>query len=44
MYFLNKYRDDGVGLVSFIDKEDGQQYLKTRFETDFCHKIFPCFD
>ena len=44
MYFLNAYRTDGVGLVSFIDKSDSQQYIKTQFETDFCHMIFPCFD
>ena len=44
MYFLNRYRDDGVGLASFVEHENEQQYLKTRFETDFCHTIFPCFD
>ena len=44
LYFLNQYRTDGIGLASFIAKECGQQYLKTRFETDFCHTIFPCFD
>ena len=44
LYFLTMYRTDGYGLASFIAKECGQQYLKTRFETDFCHSIFPCFD
>ena len=44
VYFLNMYRTDGVGLSTFTAKECGQQYLKTRFETDFCHTIFPCFD
>ena len=44
MYFLNMYRTDGVGLVSFTDKVDSEQYIKTQFETDFCHMIFPCFD
>ena len=38
------YRTDGIGLNAFMAKECGQQYLKTRFETDFCHTIFPCFD
>lgn len=42
--FLNKYRKDGVGLHSFVDKVDGQQYLYTQFEADFCHYVFPCFD
>jgi len=44
MFFLNKYRKDGVGLHSFIDKVDGGQYLYTQFEADFCHYVFPCFD
>ena len=42
--FLNKYRKDGVGLHSFVDKTDGEQYLYTQFEADFCHYVFPCFD
>ena len=29
IFFLNKYRKDGVGLHSFTDKVDGQQYLYT---------------
>jgi len=29
IFFLNKYRNDGVGLHSFVDKTDGQQYLYT---------------
>ena len=44
IYFLNKYRKDGVGLHSFIDKVDGEQYIYTQFEADFCHYVFPCFD
>lgn len=44
MYIWNKYRKDGVGLHSFTDKVDGQQYLYTQFEADFCHYVFPCFD
>jgi len=44
IFFLNKYRKDGVGLHSFIDKVDGGQYLYTQFEADFCHYVFPCFD
>ena len=44
VYFLNKYRKDGVGLHSFTDKVDSQQYIYTQFEADFCHYVFPCFD
>ena len=45
LYFLNAYRSDGVGLVSFVDPTNASnQYIKTQFATDFCHMIFPCFD
>ena len=44
MFILNKYRKDGVGLHSFIDGKDGEQYIYTQFEADFCHFVFPCFD
>lgn len=29
MYIWNQYRKDGVGMHSFTDKVDGQQYLYT---------------
>ena len=32
MLILNKYRNDGVGFHSFVDKEDSQQYVYTKFE------------
>ena len=44
LHILNKYRRDGVGLHSFVDKVDSQQYTYTQFEADFCHYVFPCFD
>mmetsp|Transcript_9867 Transcript_9867/g.16599 ORF Transcript_9867/g.16599 Transcript_9867/m.16599 type:complete len:85 (-) Transcript_9867:521-775(-) len=44
MDILNKYRKDGVGLHSFVDAVDKEQYLYTQFEADFCHYVFPCFD
>ena len=44
LHILNKYRNDSVGLHSFIDQSDKQQYLYTQFETDYCHFVFPCFD
>ena len=42
--FLNKYRNDGNGLHSFVDNVDGKQYLYTNFEPSFCHYVFPTFD
>ena len=44
VYFLNKYRTDGVGLHTFVQKDEGEQYIKTRFEADYCRYVFPCFD
>jgi aminopeptidase N len=44
LILLNKYRKDGVGLHSFIDNKDNQQYIYTQFEADFCHFVFPCFE
>ena len=44
MVILNKYRKDGCGLHSFTDNKDGQQYLYTQFEADFCHFVFPVFE
>ena len=32
MDFFNKYRTDGIGLHTFLDKEDQKQYLYTKFE------------
>ena len=44
MLILNKYRKDGCGLHSFIDGQDGAQYLWTQFEADYANFAFPCFD
>lgn len=44
MDFLNKYRKDGVGLHSFVDSVDKEQYTYSQFEADFCHYVFPNFD
>ena len=44
MNIFNKYRKDGVGLHSFTDAVDQEQYLYTQFEADFCHYVFPVFD
>ena len=32
MLIINKYRTDGIGFHSFIDKEDSTQYVYTKFE------------
>lgn len=42
--FLNGYRNDGDGLHSFVDQTDGQQYLYTHLEPDYCHYVMPIFD
>ena len=44
MNFWNKYRNDSIGLHSFVDGEDQEQYIYTQFESSFCHYVFPCFD
>jgi aminopeptidase N len=44
MFFWNKYRNDSVGLHSFIDPIDSEQYLYTQFEPSHAHYVFPCFD
>lgn len=44
LHFLNDYRNDGYGIHSFMDKEDGKQYLYSKFEPAFCHFAFPTFD
>ena len=44
MHIFNAYRKDGMGLHSFTDGEDQEQYLYTQFEPDACRWVFPCFD
>jgi aminopeptidase N len=33
-----------MGLHTFHDKQDSQQYIYTQFAPDCCHWLFPCFD
>ena len=42
--FVNLYKKEGCGLHSFTDSEDGEQYLYSQFESDYCRWVFPCFD
>jgi len=44
MDFFNKYRTDGMGLHTFLDKEDQKQYLYTQFEPQKANYVFPNFD
>jgi aminopeptidase N len=42
--FVNLYRRGGHGLHSFIDPEDKNQYVYTKFEPAYCRYVFPVFD
>ena len=44
MAIQNMYRNDGDGIHSFIDPEDGEQYIYTMCEPDMCHWFIPVFD
>ena len=44
MNIYNQYRKDGVGLHSFIDSADEEQYLYSQQCAYYCHYVFPCFD
>lgn len=44
VHFFNRYRNDGNGLHSLVDKVDGKQYLYTDFEPAYSHYVFPVFD
>jgi len=44
MDILNKYRNDGYGMHSFIDQVDKSQYIYTKFEPSFSHYVYPNFD
>ena len=41
--FQNQYREDGVGLQSYDDKQ-GDQFIFTQFAATFSHYLFPNFD
>ena len=44
LMILNQYRNDGVGMHSFTDQQDGAQYMYTNLACDACRYVFPCFD
>lgn len=42
--YLTPYNKNRVGLHTYIDSVDENQYLYTQFEAFHCHRVFPCFD
>lgn len=42
--FQSAYRNDGCGMHSFTDPEDGEQYIYSQFEVFYSHCAFPCFE
>ena len=41
---MNQYNNNRVGLHSYTDSSDGNQYLYTQFEAFYCNRVFPVFD
>ena len=44
MRYLSPYNKNRVGLHTFTDSSDQQQYLYSQFEAFHCFRVFPCFD
>lgn len=42
--YLNLYNTNRVGLHSYVDPSDNEQYLHTQFEVFHCYHVFPVFD
>ena len=42
--YLTPYNTNRVGLHTFTDSADQQQYLYSQFEAFHCFRVFPCFD
>lgn len=42
--YLTPYNKNRVGLHTFTDTSDQQQYLYSQFEAFHCFRVFPCFD
>jgi len=42
--YLNPYNTNRVGLHTYTDQSDNQQYLYSQFEAFHCYHVFPCFD
>ena len=44
MRYLTPYNKNRVGLHTFTDSSDQQQYLYSQFEAFHAFRVFPCFD
>ena len=42
--YLTPYNKNQIGLHTFTDSKDNQQYLYSQFEAFHCFRVFPCFD
>lgn len=42
--YLNPYNTNRVGLHSYVDSSDQEQYLYSQFEAFHCFHVFPVFD
>ena len=42
--YLTPYNKNRVGLHTFMDSSDNQQYLYSQFEAFHAFRVFPCFD
>lgn len=42
--YLTPYNKNRIGLHTFMDSSDNQQYLYSQFEAFHCFRVFPCFD
>ena len=42
--YFNLYNKNRVGLHSYIDESDKEQYLYSQFEAFHCFHVFPVFD
>ena len=42
--FESNYITDCQGMQYFKDDADGEEYVYTELEPDYCHIVFPCFD
>ena len=42
--YFTAFNKNRVGLHSYTDQQDQQQYLYSQFEAFHCFRVFPCFD
>lgn len=42
--YLKPYNKNSIGLHTFTDSADQNQYLYSQFEAFHCFRVFPCFD